>query len=161
MACKERLVTYLQEQHVSFQTHDHRTTYTSDQMAEAEHIPGKQVAKAIIAFADGKMVMLVLPSTYLVNYAKAAAALGVREFRLAAEDEFTSSFPDCEIGALPVFGNLYGFPVYVDRSLTEDDTIVFPVGTHTESMRIRYADFERLVTPKIVDLARQKAGYTA
>lgn len=161
MSCKERLVTYLQEQHVSFQTHEHRTAYTSDQMAEAEHIPGKLVAKAVMAFADGKMVMLVLPSTYLVNYTKAAAALGVRTFRLAAEDEFTSAFPDCEIGAMPVFGNLYGLPVYVDISLTEDETIVFPVGTHTESIRVPYADFERLVQPKVVELARQKAGYTA
>lgn len=161
MTCKERLVTYLQEQQVPFQTHDHRTAYTSDQMAEAEHVPGKMVAKAVIAFADGKMVMLALPSTYLVNYAKAAAALGVHEFRLAAEDEFTSTFPDCEIGAMPVFGNLYGLPVYVDKSLAEDDTIVFPVGTHTESMRIPYADFERLVRPKVMELARQKAGYTA
>lgn len=161
MSCKERLVTYLQEQHVSFQTHEHRTAYTSDQMAEAEHIPGKLVAKAVMAFADDKMVMLVLPSTYLVNYTKAAAALGVRTFRLAAEDEFTSAFPDCEIGAMPVFGNLYGLPVYVDISLTEDETIVFPVGTHTESIRVPYADFERLVQPKVVELARQKAGYTA
>ena len=161
MSCKERLVTYLQEQHVSFQTHEHRTAYTSDQMAEAEHIPGKLVAKAVMAFADGKMVMLVLPSTYLVNYTKAAAALGVHTFRLAAEDEFTNTFPDCEIGAMPVFGNLYGLPVYVDMSLTEDESIMFPAGTHTESIRVPYADFERLAQPKIVELARQKAGYTA
>lgn len=161
MTCKERLVTYLQEQNVSFQLHDHRTAYTSDQMAEAEHIPGKQVAKSVMAFADGKMVMLVLPSTYLVNYAKAATAIGAHEFRLAAEEEFTSTFPDCEIGAMPAFGNLYSLPVYVDTSLTEDETIVFPVGTHTESMRVRYADFERLVQPKVVELARQKAGYIA
>lgn len=161
MSCKERLVQYLQEQGVSFQVHDHREAYTAEQMAAAEHIPGKRVAKVVMAFADGKLVMLVLPATYLVDRAEAARALGVREVRLAAENEFAATFPDCEVGALPVFGNLYGLPVYVDKSLTADETITFPAGTHTESLSIRYADFERLVKPAVVEEARQKAGYTA
>lgn len=161
MSCKERLVQYLQEQGVSFQVHDHRTAYTAEQMAAAEHIPGKMVAKAVMAFADDKLVMLVLPSTYLVDRAHAARALGVREVRLAGEQEFAATFPDCEVGALPVFGNLYGLPVYTDTSLTADEMITFPAGTHTESLSVRYADFERLVKPAVVELARQKVGYTA
>jgi Ala-tRNA(Pro) deacylase len=161
MPCKDRLVKYLQEQRMSFQSHDHRAAYTSEQMAAAEHVPGRMVAKAVMALADDKMVMLVLPSTYVVDRAKAVSVLGVHEFRLAAEQEFAASFPDCELGALPVFGNLYGLPVYVDTGLTADETITFPAGTHTESMSIRYVDFERLVKPIRVEFARQKAGYTA
>jgi Ala-tRNA(Pro) deacylase len=161
MTCKERLTQYLQEQQVSFQVHDHRAVYTAEQMAAAEHLAGKLVAKAVMAFADNTLVMLVLPATYVVDYAKAASAIGTHEVRLATEDEFASTFPDCERGALPVFGNLYNLPVYVDTSLTADETITFPAGTHTASMNLRYADFERLVRPIHVELARQRAGYTA
>lgn len=161
MSCKERLMQYLEEQHVAFQMHDHQMAFTSQEVAAAEHIPGKMVAKAVIGFANGKMVMLVLPSTFVVDYAKAAQALGAPEFRLAAEDEFVATFPDCEVGAEPVFGNLYNVPLYVDQSLTADETITCPAGTHTQSITLRYADFERLVKPTVVDVARQKAGYIA
>ena len=161
MTCKDRLTQYLQEQQVPFQVHDHRAVYTAEQLAAAEHIAGKLVAKAVMAFADSKLVMLVLPATYVVDYAKAASALGTREVRLAAEDEFVAAFPDCALGALPVFGNLYNLPVYVDTSLADDETITCPAGTHTESLSLRYADFARLVKPTHVAFARQHAGYTA
>src|SRR5262249_44034060 len=131
------------------------------QMAAAEHVPGKMVAKAVMAFADDQLVMLVLPATYVVDSAKAAGVLGVRALRLASEREFADAFPDCEVGALPVFGQLYGLPVYADASLSADETITFAAGTHTESLGVRYADFERLVKPTLVELARQRAGSTA
>ncbi len=161
MSCKERLIKYLKEERVDFQIHDHRTAYTAEDVAAVEHIPGRLVAKAVIGFADSQMVMLVLPATYVVDYAKAATVLRAHEFRLAEEHEFVPAFPDCEIGALPVFGNLYNLPLYVDKSLTADETITFPAGAHTESITIPYADFERLARPTIVDLARQKVGFTA
>lgn len=161
MSCAERLEQLLRERGVAFQTHQHRTTYTSGDIAASEHIPGKLVAKTVIGFADGKMVMLVLPSTYIVDYKKAASALEVAGFRLAGEEEFASTFPDCEVGAMPPFGNLYNLPVYVDTSLTNDETIVFPAGTYTESLSVRYADFARIVQPAVVDFARQRVVYTA
>lgn len=161
MACKERLMQYLRGQHVSFQVHDHRAAYTAEQMAAVDHVAGKAVAKVVMAWADDKLVMLVLPATSIVDYAKAKSALGTQGFRLAAEDDFAGVFPDCERGALPVFGNLYDLPVYVDTSLTTDETITFPAGSHTESMRLSYADFERLVQPTHMTFARPRAGYTA
>jgi Ala-tRNA(Pro) deacylase len=161
MSCKEQLTTYLSERQVPFTIHDHRIAYTAEDVAAVEHIPGRLVAKAVMGFADDQLVMLLLPATYVVDRAQAATALGAREVRLAAEHEFTAVFPDCEIGALPVFGNLYHVPLYVDTSLTADETITFPAGTHTESITMRYADFERLAKPTIVDVARQKAGFTA
>jgi Ala-tRNA(Pro) deacylase len=161
MSCKERLITYLGEQRVPFQVHEHQIAYTADAMAAAEHIPGKLVAKGVMGFADDQLVMLVLPATYVVDRTRAASALGAHEFRLAAEHEFSPAFSDCEKGALPVFGNLYKVPLYVDSSLTADETITFPAGTHTHSITMRYADFDRLGMPTVVDIARQKAGFTA
>ena len=161
MSCKEQLMQYLREHQAPFDVHDHRIAYTAQDVAAVEHIPGKLVAKAVIGYADDQMVMLVLPATFVVDYAKAASALGARAFRLAAEHEFTTAFPDCEVGALPVFGNLYRLPLYVDTSLTADETITFPAGSHTDSVTMRYADFARLAMPTVVDVARQKAGFVA
>lgn len=160
MSCAERLEQYLRDHGVGFQMQHHRTTYTSSEIAATEHIPGKMVAKSVIGFADGKLVMLVLPATYIVDYTRAAHALEAAEFRIAGEEEFASTFPDCEVGAMPPFGNLYKVPVYVDSSLTNDETIVFPAGTYTDSMSVRYADFARLVQPAVVDFARQRVVYT-
>ena len=99
------------------------------------------------------MVMPVLPAPYHVNPLKASAALGVREVHLAEEERFADAFPDCEVGAMPPFGNLYEVPVYVDRALVEDETIVFRSGTHTDTMNVSYADFEKLVRPTVADVA--------
>lgn len=153
MKCKERLETYLRENQVPYQVQHHPTAYTAQEVAAREHIPGRMLAKVVIVLADGKMTMLTLPAPCRVDFAKAAAVLGVKEVRLAREDEFAAAFPDCSVGAMPPFGNLYDLPVYVDRTLTDDETIVFQAGTHTDTMSIRYADFERLVKPRVADFA--------
>jgi Ala-tRNA(Pro) deacylase len=161
MACKERLELYLREHGVAFQLEHHRTAYTAQELAQAEHIPGRMVAKSIIGLADGKMVMLVLPSTHVVDRAATATAVAARGFQLADEQDFGWVFADCEVGAIPPFGNLYGLPVYVDRSLAADDEIVFPAGSHTETLKIRYDDFVRLVQPVTADCARPRFAYTS
>ncbi len=159
MTGKERLKQYLREHRVAFQVQRHRTTYTAEELAQAEHVPGLMVAKAVIGLADARLVMLVLPVTHVVDYPAAAAAIGAREFHLADEQDFAWAFADCEVGALPPFGNLYGLPVYVDRSLAADHEIVFPAGTHTETLKIRYGDFARLVEPVMGDFARPRFAY--
>jgi len=151
--CKERLEAYLRENQVAYQVQHHPTAYTAQEVAAREHIPGKMLAKVVIVLADGKMRMLILPAPCRVDFAKAAAVLGAKEVRLAREDEFAAAFPDCSVGAMPPFGNLYDVPVYVDRTLTDDETIVFQAGTHTDTMSIRYEDFERLVKPRVADFA--------
>ncbi len=155
MKCREKLETYLRDNAVPYQVQHHPLAYTAQEVAASEHISGKLLAKVVMALADGKMVMLVLPGPYHVDLAKTAAELGARDARLAQEREFAADFPDCEVGAEPPFGNLYGLPVYVDRSLTQDETIVFRAGTHTDTMSLKYADFERLVKPTVADFARQ------
>ena len=153
MACKERLEEYLQGQGVGFQSMRHPEVYTAQEVAAAQHISGHQLAKVVMVRADDEMAMLVLPASYRVDFGKLKTFLGVKKARLAKEEEFGGIFPDCEIGAMPPFGNLYELPVYVDRALAEVSEIVFKVGTHRDSMKIRYGDFERLAGPKVGDFS--------
>jgi Ala-tRNA(Pro) deacylase len=154
MTCKDRLETYLRDNQVAFQTQHHRTAFTAQAVAESEHISGRLLAKVVMVVADGELVMLVLPATKRVDVAQVAGLLDAREVRLAEEAEFAATFPDCEIGAMPPFGNLYGVPVYVDKILAEDEMIFFQAGTHTDTMSMTYADFARLVKPTVADFAR-------
>jgi Ala-tRNA(Pro) deacylase len=160
MNCQERLEEYLHSQHIPFQVQQHERSYTAQEVAESEHIPGKMVAKMVMVFADDRMVLLALPASYVVDFSWAERAVGAKHLRLASETEFAAAFPDCEVGTMPPFGNLYDLPVYVDRSLAEDETIIFPVGTHTETMSVRFADFQRVVRPTIGKFARPR-GFSA
>jgi Ala-tRNA(Pro) deacylase len=153
--CKERLEAYLRENLVPFEAQHHPRAVTAQEVAASEHVPGRMLAKTVMVLADGEMVMLALPAPYQVDLEKAAAALGVKEARLAEEEEFEDTFPDCEVGAMPPFGNLYGVPVYVEKTLAEDETIVFRSGTHTATMSVGYSDFERLVEPTVAQFARR------
>ena len=153
MRCRERLQEYLVGNGVGFEIEQHRVTYTAQQLAAADHISGKRVAKVVVAMVDGEMVMLVLPASSQADLQRLKAELGAGEVRLAREEEFAAVFSDCDVGAMPPFGNLYGVPVYVDRDLIRAEEITFPAGSHTESMRIRYEDFEQLVEPKVMDFA--------
>jgi Ala-tRNA(Pro) deacylase len=155
MRCKERLQEYLVENGVSFEVEQHRVAYTAQQLAAAGHVSGKRVAKVVVVAADGETVMLVLPASSQVDLERVRTELGAGEARLAREEEFASTFPDCEVGSMPPFGNLYGVPVYVDAGLAQAEEIVFPVGSHTESMRLRFGDFRNLVDPVVLDFARR------
>lgn len=161
MTCRERLESYLHQQQVSFDVQEHRPAFTAREVAATEHIPGKLVAKSVVAWADGRLILLVLPASHQVDLAWVNTALGAKATRLAHEAEFVDAFPDCEVGALPPFGNLYDLPVYVDTSLTEDEVITFPAGTHTETMSLPYADYARLVRPTIVEFARPRVEYVS
>lgn len=157
MDCKDRLEAYLREKQVPFEVRHHPRAITAQEVAASEHVPGKMLAKTVMVLADGKMVMLALPAPYQVNMDKAGKVLGV-EVRLAHEEEFENTFPDCEVGAMPPFGNLYEVPVYVEAALAEDETIVFRAGTHTDTMSVSYADFENLVEPTIAEFAASRLG---
>ena len=153
MDCKERLEAFLRQNKIPFQVVHHPLAYTAQEVAAAEHVPGRMLAKVVMALADGKMVMLALPAPSRVDLTKAASMLGAKEVRLAHEEEFAAAFPDCEVGAMPPFGNLYDLPVFVDKALTEDEDIVFNAGTHTDTISMKYADYERLVKPAVGDFA--------
>lgn len=145
----DKLQTYLRENGVPFEIQHHRLAYTAHEVAASEHLAAKKMAKVVMVVADGLLAMLVVPATHRVDLAVTAATLGVQEVRLATEPEFQHAFRDCDVGAMPPFGNLYGIPVYVDSALAEEETIVFQACTHTETMSLKYADFARLVRPVV------------
>ena len=151
MDCKTRLERYLRENGVPYSLHHHPPAFTAQAVAESEHVSGRAVAKVVIVFADGKLAMLALPASRRVNFARAAETLGASDVRLAHEEEFQAAFPDCDLGAMPPFGNLYDVETFVDRSLLGAETIVVNAGTHEDTIHLRYADYERLVRPKTAD----------
>jgi Ala-tRNA(Pro) deacylase len=152
------LEDYLRENGATFEVQHHARAITAQEVAATEHVPGMMFAKTVMVIGDEEMAMFVLPAPYHVNPERAAEALGASEVRLAGEEGFESAFPDCEVGAMPPFGNLYGVPVHVDRVMAEDETIVFRAGTHTDTMSVRYADFERLVEPNVAEFADPPGG---
>jgi len=149
MGIVARLKQYLDEQHVPYVVCTHSQAFTAQEIAHALHVRGREMAKAVILKADDRYVMAVLPAHHKVDLTRFAEVVGASYVRLATEAEFKDLFPDCEIGAMPIFGNLYGIPVYVAEPLLQDEEIVFNAGTHTDSIRMRMADFLRLSEPTV------------
>jgi Ala-tRNA(Pro) deacylase len=151
MDCRARLEGYLKDQGVAFDVQQHAQAFTAQEVAASEHVRGRAVAKVVMAIADGDLLMLVIPAPSMVDVEKAGRVLG-RQVRLAEEHRFAPTFPDCEPGAMPPFGNLYDVPVIVDRTMGQSQTMIFQAGTHTVTMSIPYTDFERLVGPTVDDI---------
>jgi Ala-tRNA(Pro) deacylase len=148
------LTNFLDANRVKYTTIKHSPAYTAQELAATTHVSGKEVAKTIMVNVDGKAVMAVVPSPSKLDLQRLREAAGGKATSLLTESEFAGRFSGCELGAMPPFGNLYGMDVYVDEKLADDAEIVFNAGTHTEAMRLPYADFERLVKPKVAQLAR-------
>jgi Ala-tRNA(Pro) deacylase len=153
MEGKDKLEAYLRDNKVRFHVDHHPEALTAQEVAAAEHVPGRMFAKVVMVEAGGELKMMVLPAPAQVDLDKAGKGVGTVEARLASEDKFSAAFPDCETGAMPPFGNLYDVPVFVDRSLTDQEEIVFEACTHTDVIRMRYADFERLAEPSVAEFA--------
>jgi Ala-tRNA(Pro) deacylase len=152
------LMEFLDANHVKYTTITHSTAYTSQEIAAITHIRGQELAKTVIVKVDGRMAMAVLPAAYQVNLSALRAIVGAKNLTLATEAEFRGLFPECETGAMPPFGNLYGMPVYVEESLTRDREIAFNAGTHKELIQLGYEDFARLVHPKILRFSSVRAA---
>jgi len=149
MACA-KLKEYLDEQRVRYVSLKHSPAFTAQEVAASAHIPGKEVAKTVVVKLDGTMAMVVLPAPDMVRMNHLRAETGADKAELATEEEFKGRFPDCEVGAMPPFGNLYDMDTFVEESLTKDEEIAFNAGTHTELFRMSYADFQELVQPRIL-----------
>ncbi|MCW3788767.1 aminoacyl-tRNA deacylase [Plebeiibacterium sediminum] len=148
-----KLETYLRSQDVSFNKIVHHKTYTAQRTAADAHISGKEIAKTVIMKIDNQMSMVVLPGDMQIDIGLLKMATGAKNIRLATEMEFKDLFENCEVGAMPPFGNLYDMPVYVAEALREDVFIAFNAGTHSMLIQMKYADFERLVKPHVMKLA--------
>ncbi len=142
-----RLTKFLDKEHVKYVLIGHSPAFTAQEIAANAHVPGKELAKTVIVKIDGELAMVVLPASKQVRMDRLQEMLGAHHVELADEDEFKHAFPDCETGAMPPFGNLYGMNVYVSQALREDDEIAFSAGSHSELIRLPYAEYERLVHP--------------
>lgn len=149
-----RLKEFLDSNRIKYVSISHSTAYTAQEIAAAAHIKGKELAKTVMVKIDGKLAMVVVPASSKVDFDLLQDITGAHQVELASEPEFRSMFPECEVGAMPPFGNLYDMDVYVAESLAEDDEIAFNAGSHTELIRLSFHDFEWLVRPRIVQVAR-------
>jgi Ala-tRNA(Pro) deacylase len=143
------LKEFLDNQHIKYDCINHARAYTAQEAAAAAHVSGKHVAKIVMVKVGGQLAMVVLPAHDHINFTALKAMTGA-DVDLASESEFKTQFPECEVGAMPPFGNLFGLPVYASSQLSQNAQMIFNAGTHIEMMRLAYADFERLVKPKII-----------
>ncbi|ODS30045.1 MAG: YbaK/prolyl-tRNA synthetase associated protein [Candidatus Scalindua rubra] len=148
-----KLREFLDSNNIKYVTISHSTAYTAPEIAASAHIPGKELAKTVIVKIDNKKSMAVLPSSDKIDFDRLKEASGASKVELASEHEFKDLFPECDIGAMPPFGNLYDMQVFVSESLTQDEEIAFSAGSHTELIKLSYKDFERLVKPTVVKLS--------
>jgi len=146
----QKIKKFLDEQKVKYVSINHSPAYTAQEVAESAHVPGRVMAKTVIVDMDGDMAMVVLPATRKIVLQDLRDISGSNRLKLASEEAFREKFPDCETGAMPPFGNLYGMQVYAAESLSEAGEIAFNAGTHTEVIKMGYGDFERLVRPKVM-----------
>ncbi len=146
----QKLRSYLDNHQVLYQTKPHVPTADAMRTAQATHTPGREFAKTVLIKASDRMLMTVMPSTDRVHLDELKQALGEQNLELATEDDMLAAFPDCEVGAMPPFGNLYNMEVFVNEHLRRDEKISFNAGSHDEVMQMSYQDFERLVHPHVV-----------
>ena len=148
----KRLIDCLDENKTNYEILRHPEAFTAQRLAEVEHVKGRRHAKVVMVKSGGKHLMVVLPAEHLIDLEKLAKIVG-KDVSLENEEKFESLFPDCAVGAMPPFGNLYGVPTYVDKSLAKEDYIVFEAGTHTEAIKLSYHDYEKIVKPQVEALA--------
>jgi Ala-tRNA(Pro) deacylase len=148
-----RLHNFLDDAHAPYTTLEHPRTVTAEETATVTRIGHRHFAKTVMLKVDGKLARMVMPAAYRVDLTRLSRALAGAMVELAEEDEFRAAFPDCEIGAMPPFGHLYGMPVYLDARLSEEAEITFNAGSHTDAVRMPYVEFERLAQPELLWLA--------
>ena len=148
----QKLREFLDSHRIQYVTINHSPAYMAQMIAESAHIRGKELAKTVICRIDGEFAMAVLPASLRVHLDHLKSAAGAEQVEIASEVEFKSLFPDCDVGAMPPFGNLYDMDVYVAEQLGDNEEIAFNAGSHTELIRMAYNDFEDLVQPRIIAL---------
>jgi len=144
------ITEYLDSNDIVYSMVEHATAYTAQQTAQAAHIPGRELAKTLVIKLDGKLALVVLPADVHLDIEAIAAETGAKEVELAREHEFADRFSQCELGAMPPFGNIYNMDTYVGKSLAKDEEIAFNACNHTELVRMKYKDWELLVHPKVL-----------
>ena len=159
MPLLERLHEFLQANQADYTHSKHQTAFTAREVASAEHLPAREVAKTVVVHSDIGYAMLVVPANKLFDFQEVRLELGFKQVRMVTEHELNQLFSDCELGAMPPVGALYGLPVYLDAGLAEERLIAFNGGTHDDVIHMLTAEYRRLVRPVIVPLARAEAAH--
>jgi Ala-tRNA(Pro) deacylase len=147
------VLEYLKRSSVPYEIIEHPPAYSAHDVAIASHVQDKQLAKTLIVHTDHTYRMIVLPADHRVDDHLLHHTMNAKHVHLAHEDDLKPMFPDCELGAMPPFGNLYGLPVYIDKTLMEDTEIIFNACSHTKSIRLKMNDYIRLVNPVVAELS--------
>lgn len=155
------LLEYLDKHGVQYTVMTHSPAYTAQGIAALSHTPGKQMVKSVVVNVDGELTLAVLPASFQVDFGLLKRAIRAKNVQIASEDEFKDSFPECELGAMPPFGNVYGMRVIADESLTRDKEITFNACSHRELIRMSWEDFRMLAQPKMAKFASARIGKAA
>jgi len=151
----QKLKQFLDDNGIKFVSVQHSAAYTAQEVAALAHIPGELMAKTVMVKIDGQMAMAVVPASHQIDFARLRVVTDAETAELADEEEFKGFFPACDVGAMPPFGNLYDMAVYCSTALSEDLEIAFNAGTHSELIRLAYADYEQLVQPTIASFSKR------
>lgn len=149
-----QLHSFLDQLGVHYHVSRHDTAYTAQDLAATEHIPGRRVIKPVVVRADGQFVMCALPASYRIDFDELRDQLQARDLDLVDEPSLARLFPDCEIGAEPPIGRMYGLPTLMDESLIADDHVTFQAGTHQDAVTMTLADFRRVAQPEVAHFGR-------
>jgi Ala-tRNA(Pro) deacylase len=158
MAIPRNIKQYLFHNNVSYQHKTHSVAYTSQAVAEVERVPGREFAKTVVLQADERMVLAVLPGDHAINLEVLKKQIGCGKLSLPAESEFVDKFPSCQPGAMPPLGKLFGLPLYCDTALAKQSEIEFNAGTHTDTVRMTYANFAKLENPLMLSFSEKPKG---
>lgn len=150
------VMDYLKNNSVQYEVIEHAPAFSAHEVAVMSHVLEKDLAKTLIINTDGKYCMVVMPADHRLDDHLLHDLLKVKHMHLASEEDLQQIFPDCEVGAMPPFGNLYALPVYVDKALADDDVIVFNACSHTRSIRLKMYDFLRLVKPVVAEFSQSR-----
>ncbi len=153
MSVSQRIRDFLDSQHVSYECLHHSLAFPAQEVAHTLHVSGKHFAKTVMLQADERPVMAVLPASHRLNLHQLKTGLAAKHVEMLPEGELTKLCPDCELGAFPPFGSLYGMDTLVDRSLAESEEIVFNAGSHTDALRMKYSDYANVAKPHVASFA--------
>jgi Ala-tRNA(Pro) deacylase len=161
MAIPRNIKQYLNQSNASYSHKRHSVAYTSQEVAQVEHVPGGEFAKTVVLEADDRMIFAVLPADHVINFEILKGQVGCSKMSLVPEREFIETFPACQPGAMPPFGKLFGLPVYCDSALAKQAEIEFNAGTHVDTVRMTYATFVKLENPTVVSFSEKRTGQRA
>ena len=148
------LRSYLDQSGVQYQWLHHDMAYTAQELAQREHTSGRKVIKPVVVEADGQHLLCALPAAYQVDLERLREELHATAAKLADEQTMQQLFKDCELGAEPPIGGMFGLPTLVDESVEAQDEVTFQAGTHQDAVRMSVEDYMRITNPRVANFRR-------